>query len=779
MAKRNKPPSAKARRRRAFRRFILALILIGTLGVGAAGSVGYLLYTELDATLPALEGVVDYKPPVATQILAADGTIVGEFFNEKRYLVAFDRIPVHVRQAFIAAEDQSFYEHPGVDPVGIARAFINNLAAGGRKVQGGSTITQQVVKSLLLTPKKSYERKIKEIILSLRLEEQLSKDEILALYLNHIYLGSSAHGIVAAAREYFGKNPEELTLPEAALLGGLPQAPSRYSPFRRWPRAKARQRYVLRRMYDSGFITAEERDAAVVKPLALATRKGSFRAAPHFVEHVRQIIEEKYGPNVYDLGLRVHTTVDVHLQEAAEAAVRKGLEDLSKRHKYYRDSYRWMDTEERSIYRKHQDRMLQNHRLESDRPYEAIVTSATKDRIEVDVGPYTGVLAAPDDKTSPALGKNDFLLVRLAEDDDESEPRRFEVDPSPPVEGSLVAIEPQTGYVRALVGGYDFERSQFNRATQAKRQPGSSFKPFVFAAALDAEFTPASVILDEPIIYDDHGREWSPQNFEKKNYGLTTLREALTHSRNVVSVKLADQMGIGYLVKYLQRFGFGGPLQRNLSLALGSAEVTAIELTRAYTAFANNGRIAEPLYITKITDHRGEVLESNEITTTEVLSPTTAYMITSMLQDVVNRGTGGGVRGLNQPTAGKTGTTNDLHDGWFTGFTPQMLTAVWVGFDNKRSLRETGGKVAAPIWKDFMTVAVQGQARAEFAVPEGLKCVHIDRITGVRAAAGEEALLECFRSGSEPQPGSIQAIRMVGGREDAPPSAIDFLRNDF
>ncbi len=779
MATRKKPPKASAGRRRAFRRIVLGLLLLGVLAAGAAASVGYLLYTELDATLPALEGVVDYKPPVATQILATDGTIIGEFFNEKRYLVAYDRIPIHVRQAFIAAEDQSFYKHPGVDPIGITRAFINNLAAGGRKVQGGSTITQQVVKSLLLSPKKSYERKIKEIILSLRLEEQLSKDEILALYLNHIYLGSGAHGIVAAAREYFGKNPEELTLPEAALLAGLPQAPSRYSPFRRWPRAKARQRYVLRRMYDSGFITAEERDAALARPLALATRKGSFRAAPHFVEHVRRIIEEKYGPNVYDLGLRVHTTVDVRLQESAEAAVRKGLEALSKRHKQYRDSYRWMDAEERSIYRKHQDRILRNHRFEADHPYEAIVTKVSPDRIDIDVGPIDGVLVLPEDGAATKLATNDFLLVRLSEDDDESEPRRFEIDPSPPVEGALVAIDPHTGYVRALVGGYEFERSQFNRATQAKRQPGSSFKPFVFAAALDANFTPASIILDEPIVYNDHGRQWIPQNFEKKHYGLTSLREALTHSRNVVSVKLADQMGIGYLVKYLQRFGFSGPLQRNLSLALGSAEVTPMELTRAYTAFANDGQVAEPIYITKITDHRGEVLETHETEVSEIIPATTAYMVTSMLQDVVRRGTGRGVRGLNQPTAGKTGTTNDLHDGWFTGFTPQMLTVVWVGFDNKRSIRETGGRVAAPIWKEFMTEAVRGIPRAEFVVPEGLKCVHIDRTTGVRAAAGEEAMLECFRAGSEPQPGSIQAIQLVGGREDAPPSATDFLRNDF
>ena len=758
----------------------MAMTLLAFLAVGAAGSVGYILYTELDSSLPTIQGVVDYNPPIATQILSQDGTIIGEFFNEKRYLLPFDRIPLHVRQAFIAAEDQSFYEHRGVDPVGITRAFINNLAAGGRKVQGGSTITQQVVKSLLLSPQKSYERKIKEIILSLRVERQLSKDEILALYLNHIYLGSSAHGIVAAAREYFGKDPADLTLPEAALLAGLPQAPSLYSPFRHWPRAKSRQRYVLRRMYDSGFITAEERDAALARSLALATRPGSFRAASHFVEHVRRTIEEKYGPNVYDLGLRVHTTVDVRLQEVAEAALRRGLNELSQRHRGFRDSYRRMEPQERAVYRKYQEFILRNHEFEDDRPYEAIVTEVGDGGVEIRIGAQRGVLLLPSDDDTPKPAKDDFILVRLDDEDDESEPRRFRLDPSPPIEGALIAVEPHTGYVRVMVGGYDFERSQFNRATQAKRQPGSAFKPLIFSAALDAKFTPASIIMDAPISYNDHGRQWVPQNFDRKYHGPTSLREALTHSRNVVSVKLADYMGIGYLVTYLQRFGFATPMARNLSLALGSAEVTPMELTTAYTVFANDGRMSPPIYITKITDHVGQLLETHSVEPIDTIPATTAYMINSMLQDVVRRGTGRGVLGLNQPTAGKTGTTNDLHDAWFVGFTPQLLTSVWIGFDNKRSVRETGGRVAAPIWKEFMTEAVRGEERREFLVPEGLRCVNVGRYTGVRAGTEGDTHLECFRAGTEPQPGSIPAVQLVGDPSEAEaPSEMEFLRNDF
>ncbi len=782
MAKRRRPRGGQARRRRFFRRLALAGFGLGILATGAAASLAYLLFSELDANLPEIDRIVDYNPPVATQILARDGTIIGEFYNEKRYLVPLERIPVDVRQAFIAAEDQSFYDHPGVDPVGILRAFINNLAAGGRKVQGGSTITQQVVKSLLLSPKKSYERKIKEIILSLRLEEQLSKDDILALYLNHIYLGSSAHGIGAASREYFGKDPSGLTLAEAAILAGLPQAPSRYSPFRHWPRAKARQRYVLRRMFEAGFISAEERDAALLRPIGLATRKGSFRAAPYFVELVRKLIEEKYHTSkVYDLGLRVYTTVDLRLQEAAEAALRKGLRDLSSRHEAYRTSYRSMEPEERAIYRKHQIRMLRNHPLENDHPYEAIVASVDRGGVEIDVGPNRGILRLTEKDAGLKPRKDDFFLVRLsdeAEDEDTDRPV-FVIDDSPPVEGALIAMEPATGHVLAMVGGYDFHRSQFNRATQAKRQPGSAFKPLVFAAALDANMTPASVILDEPITYDDHGREWSPQNFEKKHYGLTSLREALIHSRNVVAVKLADQIGIGYLVRYLERFGFSVPLQRNLSLALGSADVSPLELTVAYSAFANSGSMTTPMFISKITDHKGQVLERASIQTTETMPATTAYMVTSMLQDVVRRGTGRAASGLEQPTAGKTGTTNELHDGWFMGFTPQLLTAVWVGFDNKRSIRETGGRVAAPIWKDFMSEALKGEPRREFVVPTGLKCVNVNRITGVRAAAGADAILECFRDGTEPQPGSMPAIQIIGSENENGDSQREFLRDDF
>jgi len=761
------------------RRLFLASLGLAVLGAAAAAAVGYVLYTEIDAALPPVDTVVSYKPPIATQILASDGTVIGEFFNEKRYLVPLARIPMHVRQAFLAAEDDAFYEHKGVSPIGILRAFINNLAAGGKKVQGGSTITQQVVKSLLLTSQKSYERKIKEIILSTRLEEQLSKDRILELYLNHIYLGSGAHGVAAAANEYFGKDIADVTLAEAALLAGLPQAPSRYSPFQHWQRAKSRQRYVLGRMFDVGYITREQRDHALQRPIALATRKGSFRAASYFVEEVRRDLEQKYGTQgLYDLGLRVHTTVDLRLQDAAEQALHKGLDDLAKRHGDYRSSYRRMSSDERDTYRRFMERSLRGSQLDPDHIYEAIVTAVEKSGAEVRVGPFRGLLALPKD--GPALQRDDFLLVHL-EDEDAVDPPRFVIADGPPVEGALIGLDPTTGYVRAMVGGYDFERSQFNRATQARRQPGSAFKPLVFAAALDRNMTPASVIIDEPITYNDHGRSWTPQNFEKRHYGPTSLREALIHSRNVVAVKLADRIGIGYLVSYLPQFGLDSShLARNLSLALGSAEVTPLELASAYSTFANAGNLARPLLVTEITDHQGQVLERFAPEVREAIPATTAYMITSMLEDVVRRGTGARARGLGHPTAGKTGTTNDLHDGWFVGYTPQMLAVVWVGFDNKRSIGETGGRVAAPIWKEFMTEAMKGLDNTDFAVPSGLKCVNIDPNTGMRAQVeGEGASLECFRAGTEPQPGSVPAIQLVTGDHANEPSSTEFLRNDF
>lgn len=739
------------------------LVLSGAIAVG-------LVYWEITANLPPLDKIAQYHPPVATQVLADDGTVIGEFYFEKRYLVPIDRIPAVVRHAFIAAEDDGFYRHGGVDPFSILRALINNVAAGG-KVQGGSTITQQVIKSLLLTPKKSYERKLKEMVLAMRLERQFTKDEILYLYLNNIYLGSGAYGVAAAAQEYFGKNVEDLTLPEAALLAGLPQAPSRYSPFRHWPRAKARQRYVLERMADVQFVTRAQATAAAREPLALAPRKGSFIAAPYYVEHVRRLLEEKYGETaLYALGLRVHTAANLAMQHAAETALRDGLVELSVR-EHYQSSLRHLEPNEVDSFLHSQKAALAGHGPERNRSYEAVVISAPTPKgkakgnpgpLRVQVGPFRGVLqtaAVTNGNRPETFRSGDVVRVRLAETLGSDQTYQFVRDTEPPVQGAMIALDPATGDVKAMVGGYDFDSSQFNRATQSARQPGSAFKPLVYAAAMDRNFTPATVIVDEPISFQDNNSIWIPHNFENKFFGPTRLREALTFSRNVVTVKLATRVGVKYLVKYIKQLGISSPLAPNLSLALGSSEVTLAELASAYSVFANQGRRAEPRFITKITDSQGNVIDEPTSQVEQVIPAETAYLITSMLQSVVQRGTGKRAAALERPTAGKTGTTNDLNDAWFMGYTPQLLAGVWVGFDEKRTLGrlETGGHVAAPIWLHFMEHALENEPILDFPVPDGISFILINPRTGQRALGGG-GFLECFKRGTEPAVVAAQPV---------------------
>ncbi len=747
------------------------LLLAGTAAVG-------LVYSELTTGLPPVEKLAQYHPPVATQVLADDGTVVGEFYFEKRYLVPIKQIPAVVRNAFIAAEDDAFYQHGGVNPLSILRALINDLVAGG-KVQGGSTITQQVVKSLLLTPQKSYERKLKEMVLAMRLERQFSKDEILELYLNHIYLGSGAYGVAAAAEEYFGKKVESLTLAEAALLAGLPQAPSRYSPFNHWPRAKARQRYVLDRMAEVHFITPVQSAAAMREPLALASRKGSYIAAPYYVEHVRRLLEEKYGETaVYALGLRVQTGLNLRMQEAAEAALREGLNTLAAR-EHYAGAVRHLSPSEKDAFLRSQRENMAGHALQRAQAYEAVVTGVARGVTRVQVGPFHGALVAANarDGAHPETYRvGDVVRVRLAETTGGDSTYDFVRDQEPTVQGAMIALEPSTGAVKTLVGGYDFDSSVFDRAVQGARQPGSAFKPLIYAAAMDRNFTPASIIVDEPISFQDHNAVWMPHNYEEKYFGPTTLREALTFSRNVVTVKLATRIGIKPLVKYIRNLGIRSPLAPNLSLALGSSEVTLLDLAATYGVFANQGQRVEPRFILRITDSQGNVIDENMPQTEQVISPETAYLITSMLQSVIDHGTGKAAKALGRPAAGKTGTTNDIDDAWFIGYTPQLLAGLWVGFDEKRTLGkgETGGHVAAPIWERFMERALDGEAILDFPVPAGISFAWINPHTGQRVLPGSGGLLECFRRGTEPSITAATAAPPAQAvRAEAPPDETD------
>jgi penicillin-binding protein 1A len=733
---------------------VLAVLALGV-GVGA---VGFTLYDQYWSQLPPISRLLTYDPPVATRVYGDDDKLIGEFFFEKRYLTPIEKIPPVVRHAFVAAEDSEFYTHPGIDIRGIARAFFANLRAGD-VVQGGSTITQQVVKQLLLTPERSYRRKLREVMLSVKLEKELSKDEILYLYLNQIYLGDGNHGIGAAARSYFGKDASELELAEATLLAGLPKAPSRYSPTRNPDGALTRQRYVLKRMLDEGFITAAAYRGAIKQGLSIL-KKTNHRAkvGSYFIEYVRRYLVERFGERAtYYKGFRVFTGMNLKLQQHAEDSVREGIEKLDLELGYLGAKGRLSEKEidARLAEEAEREDLAQ---LEIGRTYEAVVTATTEKTIAIGLGGHSSEVDISELKWHSDIEskRRHFVTGDLVE----ATPIQTDAGPvlaltqTPGVEAALVVMHAETGHVKALVGGYDFTRSQFNRVTQAYRQPGSAFKPLVYASALDNGYTPASVILDAPIQFVDNDEVWAPQNYSRRFYGPTSLRRALEKSRNVVTVRVVQDLGVATVAEYVSQFGFKRSIGKNLSLGLGTSEVTPLELVSAYSAFANDGSMVDPMFITRIEDASGTLIEEYRGNRKAVMSPQTAYLITSMLEGVVQNGTGRSVRELGRPVAGKTGTTNDQHDAWFLGYTPDILTGVWVGYDDHRTLGAsgTGGKVAAPVWLDFMKKAVASMPVRDFDMPNGITCVHIDPESGLRARIDDvDAPLECFRRGSEPR----------------------------
>jgi len=766
--------------------FVLVVLALGA----AAGAVGFTLYDQYWSQLPPISKLLSYNPPVATRVYADDGKLVGEFFFEKRYLTPIDEIPPVVRHAFVAAEDSEFYSHPGVDFRGIARAFIANLRAGN-VVQGGSTITQQVVKALLLTPERSYRRKLREVMLSMKIEKELSKDEILYLYLNQIYLGDGNYGIGAAARSYFGKKTAELSLPEAALLAGLPKAPSRYSPTRNPEGALTRQRYVLKRMLDEGFITAGGYRAALRAGLGVMTRKRKHASVgSYYTEYIRRYLVERFGEHAtYYKGFRVYTGLNLAMQRAAEAAVRHGIDKLDVRLGYL-GPIGHLSPEEVNERLESQYEREDLINLELGATYEAIVTASKGDTIEISLGRHASEVDLSKltwhsdiPKQQRHLESGDVVEATPVDSDGEL---LLGLTQTPQVEAALIAMDAANGQVKAMVGGYDFARSEFNRVMQAYRQPGSAFKPLVYAAALDNGYTPSSVILDAPIQFVDNDEIWRPQNYSRKFYGPTSLRRALEKSRNVVTVRVVQDLGVGTVADYVKRFGFKRSIGRNLSLGLGTSEVTPLELVTAYSTFANGGIMVEPLFITRIEDASGNLLEEYHGNQTELMSPQTAYLMASMLEGVVQNGTGRTVKVLNRPVAGKTGTTNDQHDAWFIGFTPQLLTATWVGYDDHRTLgvSGTGGRVAAPIWLDFMQQAMKDKPVADFTMPPGISCVNVDPKSGLRARDGAvDAYLECFKRGSEPRTFSpvwrydpdlgTETLVTDENIDDYPPSRLD------
>jgi len=635
------PPKPPLWRRRWFRRVLIGVGGLTLLGLLVVGIAALWAFTILPRSLPSVTALETLQPIQGTKIYDDNDEPITELHVERRILVPLAQIPQSLRDAILATEDRRFYSHWGIDPIGVARAVVQNYRRG-RIVEGGSTITQQLTKVLFLTPDKSLERKLKEAVLALELERRYSKDRILEMYLNQVYFGQGSYGVEAAARTYFGKGVSELTVRESALIAGLPRAPTNYSPFDRPEAAKRRREVVLRRMVDFGTIKDEEAKRLAKTDLGLIPPERRRTTGQYFIDYVQQTLEAKYGPDlVLKGGLNVYTTVNPTMQLTAEQSLREGLKALQGR------------------------------------------TSATQAR------------------------------------------------PGESPEGAVVTVEPQTGYVKAMVGGSDFFRSEFNRAVQAKRQPGSAFKPFIYIAALEAGFTPASQIEDSPVSFPvggKNGQVWKPENYDRKFRGSTTLQQAIEESVNVVTVKLQDRIGLAKTIQVARRLGITSPLDVNLSLALGTSDVSLLEMTSAYGTLANQGVWMPPVTIRYVTDAQGKLLEEHVPEGREALAPETAYVITQMLRGVVERGTGQAAKGLGRPVAAKTGTTNDYSNAWFVGFTPRLATGVWVGYDRPRSLGkdETGSRVAVPIWVTYMGKVLGDSPKEDFPVPDHVVSMLVD-----------------------------------------------------
>jgi penicillin-binding protein 1A len=759
----------------------LRIVLVCSLVLGCIGTgtvIGILWIATRD--LPTFDSFQDYQPSLVSRVYADNGEIIGQFFIERRLYTPIDQIPKALTQAVIAVEDTRFLEHPGLDIVGIGRAAWTNLKKGGR-FQGASTITQQLARALFLSPERTYRRKIKELILAIKMEWVLTKDQILEMYLNQLYFGHGAYGIAAATLTYFDKSVTELSLPEAAFLAGLPKAPNTYSPFRNPDLAKSRKELVLHRMIEAGFISDEEAQAAIATTLNYR-RQSIERIAAYFIEDVRQHLVARYGESlVYKGGLQIYTTLNIAMQRLAEENLRQGLRQVDKR-QGWRGPLGHVkltkDFEPPDEYPELQNpQAAQVYGL-----YRALVTKVTRKSADILIGnTYKGTIAHKDMQWAERRLK-DVKDVGTARVQKEATPRHilkvgdivevlpkngnlesgiFILEQTPLVEGSLLALDPRTGAVQAMAGGYDFTRSQFNRAVAARRQPGSAFKPLIYATALQQGLTPATLILDAPVVYKDEelDRVWKPENYEKRFYGTITLREALRHSRNAATVRLLEQIGVPEVVAVASNLGIQSPLSQDLSLALGSSSVTLKEMTSAYGVFSNQGMWLRPYQITLVNDMKGEILEQHLFEPRQAMTQENAYLTTNMLMDVIQSGTGRGAKKIGRPLAGKTGTTNGYNDAWFVGYAPNLATGVWVGFDSVRTLGrlESGAHAALPIWTEFMGQALRNLPVMTFRIPEGIQFAQIDTTTGdLPTKTSRHISTEVFRKGTEPRKAAPQ-----------------------
>lgn len=743
------------------------IIILAAISILAGISAG--TYLAISMGLPSLEEIKEYKPSEGTKIYADDDVMIGELKAEKGIFVPIGKIPDHMINSVIAVEDSRFWRHKGIDYLAIGRAIIKDILYVGLK-EGGSTITQQLAKVMFLTPEKTLKRKLREAVLAIKIEKDLEKKEILELYLNKIYFGHGAYGVEMASRIYFGKSVRDITLSEASLIAGLIKAPTFYSPFNDLAKAKARQRIVLNRLEEEGYIKRSEKEQAVKQPITLSSMRKGMEANNYFIDYIKKYLEERYGiEKVYKGDLRVYTTLDRNAQTAASRAVQQGLRELDKRRGWRGPVEQKKDVDiEKELKTKELTSVvvtnpgdISNGLVLKVAPREAIIkTRGIIGKLSVEDARWAAKVIDPGKRSSQVL--KDFTLSKILKPGDivkvsiksiRGSNVQLALEQEPEVEGALVSLEQDTGFIRAMIGGYDFVRSDYNRAIYAKRQPGSAFKPIIYAAALEKGFTPASIIMDEPVTYPGGpGGKWSPANADHKFYGPTTLREALTYSRNVVTVKLVDAVGINNIMDFARRIGIEGDMPRDLTLALGSLSVTPLDLALCYSVFANSGMKINPIAIKYITDSRGRILESNEPEAEEAISPQTAFLTTSLMEDVVKNGTGWRAKALGRPVAGKTGTTNEYRDAWFVGYTTNLVTAVWVGFDDTRPLgsQETGARAASPVWVFYMKSYSSGDPE-EFSVPEGIVSRFIDPATGLLSREDSSGIKEYFREGSEPR----------------------------
>ncbi|MGD8630224.1 MAG: penicillin-binding protein 1A [Gammaproteobacteria bacterium] len=782
-------------------RLFFYLLLLASIGVAV---VAVVLYVKIEPQLPSIDVLRDVQLQEPLRIYASNRQLLAEFGEKRRTPVKLSQVPDAMVQAFLAAEDDRFFEHPGVDFQGLLRAAVE-LVRTGKKRQGGSTITMQVARNFFLSSEKTYLRKLTEILLSFKIEDSLSKEEILELYLNKIYLGQRAYGVEAAAQVYYGMSIADLSVARMAMIAALPKAPSRINPISNPEAAVERRNYILGRMHQLGYLDTADYEAAVAEPDGARLHRVQAEAnAAYVAEMVRHDMVERYGVSAYTSGYEVVTTIDIPRQAAATRALRKDLLDYSKRHGY-RGAEANLDLADIPV----------EERVELLADYEpvgglepALVTLVDEKSIEVllksnetvTIGwdglswarPYRSVnsLGPAPKQAGDVVAVGD--VVRVSGSDAVRELAQI-----PAVEGALVSLRPTDGAIQALVGGFDFKRSKFNRAIQAKRQPGSSFKPIIYSAALEKGFTPASIINDAPVVFDDSELEstWRPENYSGKFFGPTRLREALYRSRNLVSIRILRAIGAGYAATYAEKFGFSSEeLPHDLTLALGSASVTPMQMARAYAVLANGGYLIEPYLIRSIHNASGEVIFMadapvvcthcpevlDEISTglqkqvnlaPQVLSPQNVWLMTSMMRDVIQRGTGVKARVLGRSDlAGKTGTTNDQMDGWFSGFNHALVATAWVGFDKLEPLgrRETGGRSALPMWIDYMREALQGIEEVDQQPPEGLVTVRIDPVTGLLARSGQQdAIFETFTEDTVPdrtsEPGVAGGLPGSGG----------------